>query len=66
MEPEYEYFQRLQARNSWSKNRSLPLDAIETARKKILTCILTDVKTECSHATVTVIIISDMTQREKN
>ena len=66
MEPDTEYFQRLQARNNWSKNCSQPLNVNEIARKKILTCILTDVKTECSYATVTVIIISDMTQRERN
>ena len=34
--------------------------------EKNWTCILTDVKTECSHATVIVIIIIDMIQRERN
>ena len=34
MEPDTEYFQRLQARNNWSKNCSQPLNVNEIARKK--------------------------------
>ena len=64
--PDTEYFQRLHARNGWSKTVLNTLMPVEMLEKKFLTCILTDGETQCSHTLETVIIISDITRRQRN
>ena len=64
--PDTEYFQRLHARNGWSKTVLNTLIPVEMLEKNFLTCILTDGKTQCSHTLQTVIIISDITRRQRN